>query len=304
MRRRWCCGCTASGRAAPRDDPVSPGDSLEFQSYLRAELDRPEPAIPGLPEVALRVVRRLADIATPGAQVARLIAADPTLSANLLRSANSVAYNPTAIVTSELPVAVDRLGFETVRRMTLTYALQQVRDAPRYRLVHDRLAQIWQRSVMTASLARVLAVQVGGVTREMATTAGLLHAVGRIWVTACASAHPAVLQDPVRFETTVQAWQTSAARRLLTVWQLDPALVEAVADHGSADALEGRVGRLTDLLFVCQLFGAFRDAPLELAERLSVSPAAARLGVRGKERGLVFGHSADEVRAVRDALCD
>ena len=304
MRRRWCCGCTASGRAAPREDPVSPGDTLEFHSYLREELDRPEPAIPGLPEVALRVVRRLADIATPGAQVARLVAADPTLAANLLRSANSIAHNPTGIVTSDIPVAVDRLGFETVRRMTLAYALQQVRDAPRYRGVHGRLAQIWQRSVMTASLARVLAPQVGGVTREMATTAGLLHAVGRIWVTACASAHPAVLQDTVRFETTVQTWQAPAARRLLTVWQLDRALVEAVADHGSADTLDGRVGRLTDLLFVCQLFGAFRDAPLELAQRLSVSPAAARLGVRGKERGLVFGHSAEEVRAVSEALFD
>ncbi len=283
---------------------MSSGETLDFQSTLRAELDRPEPAIPGLPEVALRVVRRLADIGTPCAQVARLIAADPTLSANLLRSANSVAHNPTGIVTSDIPVAVDRLGFETVRRMTLAYALQQVRDAPRYRGVHGRLAQIWQRSVMTASLARVLAPQVGGVTREMATTAGLLHAVGRIWVTACASAHPAVLHDTVRFETTVQTWQAPAARRLLTVWQLDPALVEAVADHGSADTSDGRVGRLTDLLFVCQLFGAFREAPLELAERLSVSPSAARLGMRGKERSLVFGHSADEVRAVREALCD
>ncbi|MFM7706694.1 MAG: HDOD domain-containing protein [Gammaproteobacteria bacterium] len=279
-------------------------ETQDFQASLGAALDRPDPAIPGLPEVALRVVRRLADLAAPGVQVARLVGADPALAATLLRSANSVAYNPTGVVTSELPVAVGRLGFDTVRRMTLFHALQQVRDAPRYRVVHERLAQIWQRSVLTASIARVLAVRLGGVTREAATTAGLLHSVGRVWVTACAAAQPTVLQDPVCFESVVERWQAPAARRLLTAWDMDAALVQAVADHGSAESLTGGVGRLTDLLFVCQLFGAFRDAPLELAERLAVSPAAARLGMRGHERNFVFDHSAEEVRAVREALCD
>jgi HD-like signal output (HDOD) protein len=280
------------------------GGTLDFQSTVRAELERPDPTIPGLPEVALRVVCRLADLNASGIQVARLIGADPSLTAALLRSANSVAYNPTGANTSELPVAIGRLGFESVRRMTLFHALQQIRDAPRYRTVHQHLTQIWQRSVMMASVARVLATQVGGVTREMATTAGLLHGVGRVWVTACAASHPAMLEDPVRFEALVQAWQAPAARRLLTAWHLDPALVQAVADHESAELLEGQVGRLTDLLFVCQLFGAFRDAPIELAGRLTVSPSAARLGMRGRERGFVFGHSAEEVRAVREALCD
>lgn len=280
------------------------GESRDLQVFLQSELDRPDPGIPGLPEVALRVVRRLADLSVPGVQVARLIGADPVLTVSLLRAGNSVVYNPTGVITSELPVAVGRLGFETVRRMTLAYALQQIRDAPRYRVVHDRLAQLWQRSILVASLARVLAGRVGGVTREMATTAGLLHAVGRVWVVACAATHPAALQDPIRFETLVQTWQGAAAGRLLTVWRMEPALVEAVAEHENADTLEGEVDRLTDLLFVCQLFSAFRDAPLELAERLARSAAAARLGMRGQERSFVFGHSAEEVRAVREALCD
>jgi HD-like signal output (HDOD) protein len=280
------------------------GDIQDFHALLQAEFGRSTPEIPGLPEVALRVVRRLGDITAPSPQVARLVGTDPALAAVMLRSANSVAYNLTGVVTSDLSVAVDRLGFETVRRMTLTYALQQVRDAPRYRVVHDRLAQVWQRSVLMASLARVLAVRLGGVPREMATTAGLLHAVGRIWVISRSADYPTVLQDPVRFEAMLQEWQVAASRRLLTTWQMDPALVQAVADHESADLLEGRVGRLTDLLFICQLFSAFREAPLELTERLGGSMSAARLGMRGQERAFVFGHSAEEVRAVREALCD
>lgn len=276
----------------------------EFQALLQSEFGRPEPDIPGLPEVALRVVRRLADIGSPGPQVARLVATDAALAASLLRSANSVFYNPDGLITDDLTVAVGRLGFETVRRMTLGYALQQLRQAPRYRVVHDRLAQVWQKSVLIASLARVLSARVGGVPRESATTAGLLHSVGRTWVIACAASQPAVLQDAVQFEATVLEWQSAAARRLLGHWGMDAAVVQAVAEHESADSLEGSVPRMTDLLYVCQLFSAFRDAPLELAERLSVSRAASRLGLRGQERTVVFGHSADEVRAVREALCD
>ncbi len=280
------------------------GDTQDFHGLLQAEFGRSTPEIPGLPEIALRVVRRLGDITTPSQQVARLVGTDPALAAVMLRSANSVAYNLTGVVTSDLSVAVDRLGFDTVRRMTLTYALQQVRDAQRCRVVHDRLAQVWQRSVLMASLARVLAVRLGGVPREMATTAGLLHAVGRIWVISRSADYPTVLQDPVRFEAMLQEWQVAASRRLLTAWQMDPALVQAVADHESADLLEGRVGRLTDLLFISQLFSAFREAPLELTERLGGSMSAARLGMRGQERAFVFGHSAEELRAVREALCD
>jgi HD-like signal output (HDOD) protein len=280
------------------------GDTQDFHELLQAEFGRSTPEIPGLPEIALRVVRRLGDITAPSPQVARLVGTDPALAAVMLRSANSVAYNLTGVVTSDLSVAVDRLGFETVRRMTLTYALQQVRDATRCRVVHDRLAQVWQRSVLMASLARVLAVRLGGVPREMATTAGLLHAVGRIWVISRSADYPTVLQDPVRFEAMLQGWQVAASRRLLTAWQMDPALVQAVSDHESADLLEGRVGRLTDLLFISKLFSAFREAPLELTERLGGSMSAARLGMRGQERAFVFGHSAEEVRAVREALCD
>jgi len=279
-------------------------DAQEFQSLLQAEIGRAEPDIPGLPEVALRVVRRLADIGSPGPQVARLVATDAALAAVLLRSANSVFHNPDGRVTGDLTVAVGRLGFETVRRMTLGYALQQLRHAPRYHVVHDRLALVWQKSVLVASLARVLSLRVGGVSREAATTAGLLHAVGRTWVIACAAAQPAVLQDAVKFEATVLEWQSVAARRLLAHWGMDAAIVQAVAEHESADELDGAMPRLTDLLFVCQLFSAFRDAPLELAERLAVSRAASRLGLRGQERTVVFGHSADELRAVREALCD
>lgn len=55
---------------------------------------------------------------------------------------------------------------------------------------------------------------------------------------------------------------------------------------------------------MCQLLLAFKDAPIELTQRLSTSPAAGRLGLRGRERDLVFTNSADEVRAVRNALCD
>lgn len=37
-------------------------EGQRFQQFLKAEFIRPEMTIPGMPEVGLRVVRRLADI--------------------------------------------------------------------------------------------------------------------------------------------------------------------------------------------------------------------------------------------------
>jgi HD-like signal output (HDOD) protein len=142
------------------------------------------------------------------------------------------------------------------------------------------------------------------VPRERANTAGLLHAVGHVWVLAKAASSPGVLQDPMHLENLINDWRIPAARRLLQTWGMDPEFVESVCDHESADEATGTVPALTDLMFVCQLFNAYKDSPRELTTRLASSPAAARLGLRGRERELVFSNSADEVRAVRSALCD
>jgi len=278
--------------------------SGDFQQRLKVEFLREELTIPGMPEVALRVVRRLADLSATGPEVARLAATDPTLAGLLLRSANSVDHNPSGDPTADLTVAIRRLGFDTVRRLSLVYALHEVREAPRYQAVHARMTALWQRSVGLAAIARAMGTQFAGVPRERANTAGLLHTVGHIWVTAKAAAMPAVLQDPMRFEILLNEWRVPAARRLLQGWGLDPEFVDAVCDHESVEQRGAEGSPLMDLLFVCQLFNAFKDSPVELTRRLTASSSAARLGMRGRERDIVFMRSAEEVRAVREALCD
>ena len=233
-----------------------------------------------------------------------MAATDPTLAGLLLRTANSVDYNPSVDPTADLAVAVLRLGFDTVRRLSLVYALHEVREAPRYQAVHGRMTALWQRSVGLAAIARAMATQFAGVPRERANTAGLLHTVGHIWVTAKAATMPAVLQDPMRFEILLNEWRVPATRRLLQGWGLDPEFIDAVCDHESVEQRGAEGSPLMDLLFVCQLLNAFKDSPVELTRRLTASSSAVRLGMRGRERDIMFVRSTDEVRAVREALCD
>ena len=182
--------------------------------------------------------------------------------------------------------------------------MHEVREAPRYQAVHGRMTALWQRSVGLAAIARAMATEFAGVPRERANTAGLLHTVGHIWVTAKAATMPAVLQDPIRFEILLNEWRVPAARRLLQGWGLDPEFIDAVCDHESVEQRGAEGSPLMDLLFVCQLFNAFKDSPVELTRRLTASSSAARLGMRGRERDIAFLRSAEEVRAVREALCD
>jgi CBS domain containing-hemolysin-like protein len=64
--------------------------SGDFQQRLKVEFLREELTIPGMPEVALRVVRRLADLSATGPEVARLAATDPTLAGLLLHTLRRV----------------------------------------------------------------------------------------------------------------------------------------------------------------------------------------------------------------------
>ena len=78
--------------------------------------------------MALRVQRLLDNPDCSIDALGTLVSADPLLSARVLGTANSIAYNPGGRAITDLKSAISRLGFATLRALAAAIIVRQMKD--------------------------------------------------------------------------------------------------------------------------------------------------------------------------------
>ena len=146
-----------------------------------------------------RVTLRLRDaLSDPDCHVeaaAKLVQAEPLLAARIVAMANSVAYNPYAREISDLRSAIARLGFATLRSLTMALITRQMAGAS-IPVAHRGIAeQLWEHTAHVAALSRVLARRVTMVDAEAALFAGLVHEVPGFYLLSRSAHYPGLLDE-------------------------------------------------------------------------------------------------------------
>ncbi len=138
------------------------------------ELFQQPNALPSAPKVVQVLVSSFNDENVSIDDIAKILAADPVLSAKLLRVANSAYYHASRSVSTVF-VAVAMLGFVTVRTLVISSGLVNgFKSMPGFDL--DRF---WRYSLHTAAVAKWLAQQ-SNQNAELAFTVGMTHAIGQL----------------------------------------------------------------------------------------------------------------------------
>ena len=215
----------------PAADDVLPPPSAAVAAFVD-EIKQ----LPLFSTTAMQLMQSVSDDEVSPDRIARLIAADAGLVAQLLRIVNSPYYGlPQRCSTVATAIAV--LGLDRVRRTVLAAVTQR----PLMAYLHDtRLVQsFWRHQLLCAALSRHLALQ-NGLDSEMAYTAGLMHEVGRL---AILIRHPHLTnvllaaQDgddrlALRNERSHFGFDhAEVGGALLARWGLPPAIVRATAEH-------------------------------------------------------------------------
>ncbi len=132
--------------------------------------------LPQLRSVSLRLMDMASKPNTELREVAQLISSDPSLSSELLKTANSVLYaarEPAATIHE----AVMRLGLRDLRSMILSISMRgavlQSRSLQRY------AKEVWRQASSVANLSRFIGPYVGHDPDE-AYLLGLLHDIGKV----------------------------------------------------------------------------------------------------------------------------
>jgi HD-like signal output (HDOD) protein len=193
--------------------------------------------LPSAPEIAQRMLVTVNKDDSSVEDLAKLIARDQSLTARLLRLANSSFFALRGGVRS-IPQAVTLLGFARVRDIVLGLSVWSTLKGndPRGK---DYRKQMWIHSATVAAAAKMLAEKTG-TDGANAFAAGLMHEVGKLvlglrlgktyWALLDEAQQKGVGAAVIEQESfgthhaTVGGW-------MLQLWQLPPSLVDPVAYH-------------------------------------------------------------------------
>ncbi len=128
-----------------------------------------------LPEIYLRLQQTIDDPEHSREQVAEIIAYDPSLSARVLRIANS-SYYGFAREIETVSSAVGIIGELDLRNLVLATTVVGSMSALKYRGVN--IDEFWLHSLRCGITARLIAKTIGGSEPEKLFLAGMLHDIG------------------------------------------------------------------------------------------------------------------------------
>jgi putative nucleotidyltransferase with HDIG domain len=199
--------------------------------------------LPAAPTVVLKVLRLTREPETSADVVAELVQREPTLSARMLKLANSAFFGMRGRVeTARRAVVV--LGFKTVASMAMVVWSHTLSLSTKDRSLQAIYRQLFKHGLAVAVLARDLAARVEPSAQETAFQAGLLHDIGR--VSLCAELGPRYWEEVLGLsggegidaELAERRWlgfdHAEMGAALMLKWGLPSSLVDAVAAHHEA----------------------------------------------------------------------
>jgi HD-like signal output (HDOD) protein len=275
----------------------------EFRKLMVTELAGESLELPSFPEVALRVRKALGDPDIGVDVVVRMVGAEPSLAVRLLQLANSAALNPGGQRITVLRVAIARIGFNLARSATIAFAMSQMRRADAWRGLETRFRELWEESAHLAAMSHAVAKRSRGINADLALLAGMLHAVGKLFLLTRLSRFPELLNSPALYCQVEGEWHARIARAILTRWEIGGEVIAAVEYEQAAQLVSG-VADLRDVLFAARYIASLPAGnPQPDPGVFSASPFQ-RLGLDPTACGEILAASAAEIASLRAALID
>lgn len=234
--------------------------------------------------------------------LAKIIVAEPLLSAKVIRLANSVALNPANQVIRDVKQAVMRVGIDPIKSLAMVLLMDQLRQSQRHSGSRELSNRLWERSVHVAALSFVVARKLTKLNADEAMFAGIVHDLGRFYLLSRAADYPALLEDEVALAETINDLGERAGTMVLGQLDLPESVVNAVlASHQYSGSMPPAT--LGDLLFVAGALSPRADPFAELDSRIVVQEnAAVALGLDQSTVAEVVAASGDEIYSIVIAL--
>lgn len=227
------------------------GDEITFPTFL---------------DITFQVRSALKDPNLSVEKLAKLVGAEPLMSAKIIRMANSVALNPSGREVADVKNAIVRVGMEAVRTVSFAVAMEQLMKSKQMHAFDDISKRLWEHTAHVAALARVLARKVAKINGDEAMFTGLVHDLGVFYLMSRAANFPELVNDRAELHGLLVGWHDNIGHALLSALGSPESVLVAVQEHETDREIKD-LKSLSDVLYVANKIAnrtaSWRDPALD-----------------------------------------
>jgi HD-like signal output (HDOD) protein len=221
---------------------------FEFIEALTAELSSNELVFPTSLNATMKIRHALNAPEISIDNIARVVGAEPVLSAHILRLCNSAAFNTTGIAITDLRKATMRLGLSMVRNVAISVGMKQLVQSKSSSEVPRLIDGLWKRCIRISALSYVIAKKRTRVNPDMAMMAGLLLNIGKFYIINRAHAYTELFSDETALWELVDQWHANIGTAILESWEVPEEISNAVLDGTNREYTHRGPPNLTDVV--------------------------------------------------------
>ncbi len=276
---------------------------FEFIEGLTAELSAKELIFPTSLNATMKIRKALSNPDISNDAVARIISAEPVLSAQVLRLANSVLYNRSDKKISELRAATLALGFAAVRNVAISVGMKQLTEHKSAGQSSQRMEGLWTRSLRVAAMSYVVAKDLTRLSPDKALLAGLLHDVGKFYVLNRARHYQDLFPSEKALWDLVDQWHGSIGSAILENWDISDDIRSAVMDCRSRDIPLSSKPTLTDVVATADFLDAhFVAKSIDVVDWKVIPSALQNLQLNQEKAETLMNETKGELGMILQAI--
>ncbi|MCE1238821.1 MAG: HDOD domain-containing protein [Azonexaceae bacterium] len=216
---------------------------------IAKDLSGEEITFPTFLDITFQVRTALKDPNLNVEQLAKLVGAEPLMSAKIIRMANSVALNPSGREIADVKNAIVRVGMEAVRTVSFAVAMEQLLKSKQMQPFEGISKRLWEHTAHVAALSRVLARKLAKINGDEAMFTGLVHDLGVFYLMSRAANFPELVADKVELHALLVGWHDNIGHALLSALGSPESVLVAVQEH-ETDREVKEIKTLSDVLYV------------------------------------------------------
>ncbi len=273
----------------------------EIFEKIASQVARGELLFPTGARVALILRRALDDPDCHIDTAARLIKAEPLLSARVIAIANSAAYNHSGREITDIRVATSLLGFKTIRALAMALVTRQMAGNSRVPELLALANKLWEHSAHVAALAHAIARHVTHLDPETALFAGIIHEIGGFYMISCADEFPELLGGD--FSEWMEDGEVKVGQQVLVKLNVPNSAAEIIETFWSGFLAMPPV-TLADTLLLAEQLAPVPSPLHRWTNEASCSEMTASIEmVIGEETlALILSEAAEEIASLTKAL--
>ncbi|MDT8407507.1 MAG: HDOD domain-containing protein [Methylococcales bacterium] len=259
--------------------------------------------IPTIPDVAFKIRKAINDPSANNSKIAKVVQIDPTITARLIRIANSPLYRGRRTIES-CPEALTRMGLKAAQDIITSFALKTVFQA-KTPLVRKRMAELWHHSSYVAAISAVFAHKLRGFDPDKAMLAGLIHDIGTVPILTFVDSIPGHDLDLRQLQETIRLLRVEIGVFILQQWDFGEDFQDVVrhAEHWRRDS--GGSADYADIVMLSQLHSYIGKVDSKKLPQLDMLPAFQKLmsGQFDIDTSIsILDEAQDEIEHIRTML--